>query len=161
MTDPTIILGETDDQRDIRMNKDIAAFSYVWIMSVIIYIARKDSRFIRYHSKQGIVLFLLTIPAALIPLVGRLLVLLLVGGMILGFIHAAQGKYEDVPVAGDLAKGNLTMKDLAHAVAKMLEKLADLLKRMLTKPAQTPKPPEPPPNIADSSVDTPPTTPVL
>lgn len=155
--------GETDDQRDIRMNKDIAAFSYVWIMSVIIYIARKDSRFIQYHSKQGIVLFLLTLPAAMIPVIGNLLVLIIVGGMVLGFIHAAQGKYEDVPVAGDLAKGNLKVKDLVHSVAKLLESLADLLKRTFKK-AETHKPaspPSPPPTAPDSPVDTPPTTPVL
>src|SRR3989338_3438029 len=101
MENPTPALpNETDDQRDIRMNKDIAAFSYVWIMSVIIYIARKDSRFIQYHSKQGIVLFLLTIPAAMIPYVGKLLLFFIVAGMMLGFINAARGKYADVPVAG-------------------------------------------------------------
>src|SRR3989338_9975686 len=107
MENPTPALpNETDDQRDIRMNKDIAAFSYVWIMSVIIYIARKDSSFIQYHSKQGIVFFLLTIPAAMIPMIGNILVLIIAGGMVLGFLHAAQGKYEDVPIAGDFAKGN-------------------------------------------------------
>lgn len=162
---PPVIPHETDDQRDIRVNKDIAAFSYVWIMSVIIYIARKDSRFIQYHSKQGIVLFLLTIPAAMIPYVGKLLVLIIVGGMVLGFIHAAQGKYEDVPLAGELAKGNLKVKDLVHAVAKLLESLADFLKRLFkkpdpAKPAASPGAP-PPPTAPDSPVDTPPTTPVL
>ncbi len=160
----TIIPGETADQRDIRMNKDIAAFSYVWIMSVIIYFSRKDSRFVQYHSKQGIVLFLLTIPAAMIPVIGRLLVLIIVGGMIMGFIHAAHGKYEAVPLAGDLAKGNLKVKDLVHAASKLLESLADLLKRMFTKPAVNQKPQEPPPSspgASDSPVDTPPTTPVL
>lgn len=158
---PPVTPHETDDQRDIRVNKDIAAFSYVWIMSVIIYIARKDSRFIQYHSKQGIVLFLLTIPAAMIPYVGKFLVLIIVGGMVLGFIHAAQGKYEDVPVAGELAKGNLKVKDLVHALAKLLESLADALKQLLKKPHEAPKPTTPPPTAPDSPVDTPPTTPVL
>ncbi len=148
--------GETDEQRDIRVNKDIAAFSYVWIMSVIIYIARKDSRFIQYHSKQGIVLFLLTIPAAMIPIVGNLLVLVIAGGMVLGFIHAAQGKYEDVPFAGELSKGNMKLKDVVHAFAKLLEQLAGFLHRMFKKPAH---------HSQDASVvspvDTPPTTPVL
>ncbi len=148
------LADETDDQRDIRMNKDIAAFSYVWIMSVIIYIARKDSRFIQYHSKQGIVLFLLTIPAAMIPLIGNILVLLIAGGMVLGFLHAAQGKYEDVPIAGDLAKGNLKMKDMVHAVAKLLESFAEFLKRTFTKAPAAQKP-------AQTPMDTPPTTPVL
>lgn len=158
MLETTTPTGETDDQRDIRTNKDIAAFSYVWIMSVIIYIARKDSRFIQYHSKQGIVLFLLTLPAVMIPVIGNLLVLVIVAGMVLGFIHAAQGKYDDVPVAGDLAKGNFAVKDLVHSVAKLLESLSALLKRTFKKPEQ-PKP-ETPPNPS-SPVDTPPTTPVL
>ncbi len=151
---------ETDDQRDIRMNKDIAAFSYVWIMSVIIYIARKDSRFIQYHSKQGIVLFLLTIPAAMIPWIGNLIVLLIAGGMILGFLHAAQGKYEDVPVAGNLAKGNLKLKDVAHECRMLWRKLSDALKRLFAASPDSQKPSEssvPTASVPHSPMDTPPT----
>ncbi len=147
--------GETDDQRDIRMNKDIAAFSYAWIMSVIIYIARKDSRFIQYHSKQGIVLFLLTIPAAMIPVVGKILVLVLVGGMVLGFINAAKGSYDAVPLAGDLSKGNLKAKDLLNAFAKLLESVVNLMKRAFTKSDNQKKETQTPP------MDTPPAAPVL
>lgn len=155
MTDTASILGETPEQHDIRMNKDIAAFSYVWVMSVIIYIARKDSRFIQYHSKQGIVLFLLTIPAAMIPLIGNFLVLIIVGGMVLGFIHAAQGKYTDVPLAGDLSKGNLKVKNMVHAIAQLLERLAKILKGFFTKTAEKPQAPP-----HDSPVDTVPPNPV-
>ena len=153
--------SETEEQRDIRVNKDIAAFSYVWIMSVIVFVARKDSRFIQYHSRQGIVLFLLTIPAAFIPIVGNFLILLLAAGMILGFIHAAQGKYEDVPVAGDLAKGKLKLADILHSVAKLLEDIASFLKRLFSKSEVTHQESKPPTTESDSSVDTPPQTPVL
>jgi uncharacterized membrane protein len=149
--------GETDDQRDIRMNKDIAAFSYVWIMSVLIFITRRDSKFIQYHAKQGMILFVISILFGLIPFIGQYLVLLAVAGMLLGFINAAQGNYADVPLAGDLSKGTLkptdiiaTLKDALH---KILEALKKLFKNSTGKPEDAPKPaPEPPPTVDNTPV---------
>lgn len=150
--------GETEEQRDIRINKDTAAFSYVWIMSVLIYAARRESKFVRFHSKQGIVLFLLTIPALLIPVVGKLLMLLLVAGMLLGFIHAAQGQYAEVPIAGDIAKGNFDykkfMSQIIHAVTAVVDLIRDAIKshRAANPKPPDPKPPEPTPP-AQTSID--------
>ncbi len=108
--------SENPEQSDIRANKDIAAFSYVWIMSVFIYFSRKDSKFIQYHSRQGIVLFLITIPLSFIPYIGRYLIFLAVAGMLLGFINAAGGQTRDVPLAGKLSRGELSISDLAHFI---------------------------------------------
>jgi len=121
--------GETEEQRDIRMNKDVAAFSYVWIMSVVIFASRRDSKFVQYHSKQGIVLFIASIVAAIIPFVGKYLVMLVVAGMLLGFVNAAQGHFADVPLAGDLAKGKLSIGDLIHMTASGFRKIVDIVKK--------------------------------
>ena len=157
MDTPHIIPGETDDQRDIRMNKDVAAFSYVWIMSVLIYASRKDSKFIRYHSKQGVVLFIFSIIFGLIPLVGKYLLFLTVAGMLLGFVHAAQGEYADVPIAGELAKGTMKPGDLVKMIVDLGRKIVavfrDIFQSSKEKPKEPEKKPEPP-------VDNPPVNPV-
>lgn len=115
---------ETFDQTDIQRNKDIAAFSYVWIMSVLIYFSRKESKFVQYHSRQGIVLFLMTIPLSFIPYIGRYLIFLAVAGMLLGFINAAGGQTRDVPLVGKLSRGELSVKELTHLVFNELRKLS-------------------------------------
>ncbi len=124
----SVVPPESDDQKDIRMNKDVAAFSYVWIMSVVIFASRKDSKFIQYHSRQAVILFLASIVAALVPFIGKYLVMLIVAGMLLGFINAAQGHYADVPFAGDLAKGKLSVGDLMKMAAQALHRLVAMIK---------------------------------
>lgn len=141
MTEALFPQNETPEQKDIRLNKDIAAFSYVWIMSVPIYFSRKDSPFIQYHSKQGIVLFLLTLPMTFIPVVGTLLMLLIVAGMLLGFMNAANGQRRDVPIAGPLSKGEMTLSDVAQQIMSAGRMLLGAVRHALRKP--TPKPDEP------------------
>lgn len=134
--------GETDEQRDIRLNKDVAAFSYIWIMSVIIFASRRDSKFVQYHSKQGIILFLLSVITYLIPWAGKFLAMLVVAGMLLGFINAAQGRYADVPIVGDLSRGKLNVWDLVRMAGNGLRRLFDTLKNALRR---SPAPPVSPP----------------
>lgn len=122
--------NETDEQFDIRINKDIAAFSYLWIMSVVVYFAKKHSPFARFHAKQGIVLFLFSIPMSLIPVVGKIGLFFIVAGMLLGFVHAAQGQYADLPIVGDLAKGNLSMTELAQRTFRSLRQGIDALEKL-------------------------------
>lgn len=153
---------ETPDQRDIQENKDVAAFSYVWIMSVIIFGLRRDSKFIRYHSKQGIVLFIMSILVAMLPYVGRYLVFLVVAGMLLGFLHAAQGQYADVPFAGKLAKGELTLADVLKQIQTALSAVLQTLKAVFKTtakpeektsetPVSPPSVPVSPPSVMDAT----------
>jgi len=105
-----------EQQADIERNKDVAAMSYLWILSVVVMYARKDSPFIQYHAKQGLWLFLISIPVWIIPGIGHYLEFIVLAGMIIGFLNAAQGKMHDVPVIGDLAKGTLTLRDIWRKV---------------------------------------------
>jgi uncharacterized membrane protein len=126
--------NETDEQYDIRVNKDIAAFSYVWIMSVAVFAMRRESKFAQYHSKQAIILFVASIVVWLVPFVGHFLIYLIVAGMLMGFINAAQGKYADVPVAGPLAKGEMSVSDLWHMSVPFLHRMVATIKRIFAKP---------------------------
>lgn len=131
-----VVPNESEEVKDIRLNKDIAAFGYLWILSVVVFFARHQSKFVRYHSRQGIVLFLLSIPAAMIPFFGKFLVFFLAAGMLLGFVHAAQGQYADVPLIGELAKGDMKPVDLWKSVLSSLRKTLEFLETLGHKTAK-------------------------
>ncbi len=97
---------------DVERNKDLAAFSYLYVMSVVVYLLKgKDSAFIRYHGKQAMILFGLAVLAWFIPIIGPLIELILFAGMAVGFLHAAQGQWKDVPIVGPLSRGQMTVRD--------------------------------------------------
>ncbi len=74
---------------DIQTNKDIAAFSYIWIFSVIIMWTRRDSQFVQFHARQAVMLFILSIIIYVIPIPKfHYLNVFTVAGMIAGFINA-------------------------------------------------------------------------
>jgi uncharacterized membrane protein len=91
--------------RDITENKDLAALSYVWILSVVVYATRRDSPFIRYHAKQGMALFFLSVGVWFVPFVAKPLELIVLALAVLGFKAAAQGQWKDVPLIGPLSRG--------------------------------------------------------
>lgn len=96
--------GTTGTKEDAQKNRDLAALSYVWILSVIVYFAKRDSPFVRFHARQGIALFLLSIVVWMIPWIGRLLELVVLALAILGFLGAAQGQWKELPLIGPLAR---------------------------------------------------------
>ncbi len=125
-------------EEDIRKNKDLAAVSYLWILSIPLYMSRKDSPFIQYHSKQGMVLFLLSIPLWFIPLIGQLFELVVLMGMVMGFLHAIQGEYADVPVVGLLAKGELTWTEALKLCIKACKNAFHAFIKTTKKPPSSP-----------------------
>ena len=95
-----------DKTKDIEKNKDIAALSYLWVFSLIILLARRDSDFIHMHAKQGTLLFVMSILLWPIEILryAEFLVLALV---ILGFIEAVSGHEYRIPVIADIADGKI------------------------------------------------------
>lgn len=146
--------GETDvvSGDDVRDNKDIAAFSYLWIMSVIVFFLRGKSPFVRYHSKQAMLLFFISLPVWFIPLgIGRILELVILGCMVLGFMHAAQGEWKDIPLIGPLSRREMTVREAwriivanAAAFARSISKMAKA--KPASRPAQESKPADTPPS---------------
>lgn len=139
--------------KDIATNKDMAALSYVWILSVILFFARKDSPFIRYHSKQAMILFIISIPIWLIPFIGHFLILIIVAGNLIGFINAANGLYADVPFVGQLSRGE---KSIGQVMTEGFAAIQEIWKKILAmfvakKPEQTT-----PENPVQSQPQTPP-----
>ncbi len=108
---------------DVEENKDIAALSYAWILSLVVFFTRRNSPFVRFHAKQGIVLFILSIAFWMVPFVGRMLELVVLAFCALGFINAAQGKWKDLPLIGAAARGDWkavreSWKSVVHGIAE-------------------------------------------
>ncbi len=61
--------------------KGIALLSYLWILTLIPLLTNRDDRFIHYHAKQGLLLFLiwiifiiLTYPLTYVPYAGIMII---------------------------------------------------------------------------------------
>lgn len=74
----------------------LAAVSYVWILSLVMIVVKKDDAFIQLHAKQAVILFLMSL-VGFIPFVGWVLWVLAVAGMVVGFLNAWQGKEYKLP----------------------------------------------------------------
>lgn len=142
--------GPPDPAKDVADNKDLAALSYVWIASVIVLFAKRESPFVQFHAKQGAVLFLLSLVVWAMPFVGTLAEVLVFALCIMGFLHAARGERRDVPIIGPLSRGSFdevrqSWKDVVAAVGA-------LWARVRPPAGEQPKPPaesHPTPPAAD------------
>ena len=85
-------------------NKLMAAISYLWIVSIIMLLIKKDSKFVQFHAKQGFILFIASIILWFIPVLGWILNLLVVVLVVVGFIKAFSGEYWKIPVVASLAE---------------------------------------------------------
>jgi uncharacterized membrane protein len=111
---PPVPSAINPDQADIDNNKVFAILAYIGLLFLVPLLAAPNSKFARYHTNQGIVLFLAAIIGlgastimSFVPFLGCLgwvLWLILVAGvfglMIIGIINAAQGQYKPLPVIG-------------------------------------------------------------
>jgi len=108
------LAGADADWADIDQNKVYAILAYIGLLFLVPLLVAPNSKFARYHTNQGIVLFLATVIAsvatmvlAIIPFIGcvaGILPLLIGGGalvlMILGIINAANGQCKPLPMIG-------------------------------------------------------------
>ena len=102
------------DAADIEKNKVFAVLAYVGLLFLVPLLAAPQSKFARYHTNQGVVLFVtvLSIYAAsvilmMIPFIGCIMIFvpMVVGAgalvmMILGIINAATGQTKPLPLIG-------------------------------------------------------------
>ncbi len=95
------------DAKDIESNKIMAVLAY--ILFLIPLLAAKESPYAKFHTNQGLVLFIIgvcvSVVGSIIPFIGWFLILplgsLVVGVLgILGIINAATGKAKELPVIG-------------------------------------------------------------
>jgi len=97
--------------KDIKENKDFAALSYVWLFSIIILLARRESPFIQMHARQGALLFLISLICWPFEIT-RYFEFIVLALALLGFIQAAMGNQYRIPVIADIVEGKVTIKHL-------------------------------------------------
>ena len=80
-----------------------AALSYLWLLSVVMLVLKKDDEFVKFHAKQGTVIFVASIILWFIPIIGWLLQIAALIAVVIGFLKAYSGERFKLPVIGDLA----------------------------------------------------------
>lgn len=99
-------------QSDAEANKVQAVLAYLGFLVFIPLFAAKDSRFARFHTNQGLVLFLAQIVLGIvqralfgIPMMGAILSivsLVLLVFAVMGIISAVQGEEKPLPLIGEI-----------------------------------------------------------
>lgn len=94
---------------DAEDNKLISILCYLGILFLIPYLTRPDSQFVKYHSNQGLVLFLLyliTGAVSNIPflgwVVGAVCGVFAFVCLILGIVNVCNGEMKELPLIGQI-----------------------------------------------------------
>jgi uncharacterized membrane protein len=107
--DPRETIALSFDPKDASENAIYAALSYVSVLSIVMLVLRKDSKFVQEHAKQGTVLFMMEIIVMVlgmaIPIIGWFIIapighLLMLILSIIGFVKAIQGEFWEIPCIG-------------------------------------------------------------
>ena len=88
-----------------------AILSYLWILCLIPVLMKKENEFVKFHAKQGLVLFIIEMAVAIIgiiPLLGSLIYVLgmLICGIlsIIGILQVLMGNKWKIPVVNEWAE---------------------------------------------------------
>jgi uncharacterized membrane protein len=104
---------DEETKKDILENKDKAAASYFLIISPILLMTRKDSKFIQHHASQSFVLLVIVITLWImgsILSVFSWLILIVAFVSMIGFVQAFQGEYYKIPYIYDTVKDGVSVK---------------------------------------------------
>jgi len=88
---------------DVEKNRIDAFLSYFWVASLYFYLIRKKSKFVQFHAKQGLILFILSF-ATIVPFFGQIFILVLLVVSIVAMIKARNGEWYKIPFVYELSK---------------------------------------------------------
>ena len=99
------------DPADIEANKVLSLLSYLGILWLIPLLAAPNSRFAKFHTNQGLILWIANLIVgvaggvlAIIPILGWLVALalgiIMLVLMIIGIVNAVQGRAKQLPIIG-------------------------------------------------------------
>ena|SRR3989338_7378258 len=99
------------DDKEIQEGKVLALLSYLGILCLIPLLLKKDNKFVLFHGKQGLVLFLGELAVgiiSIIPFLGWFIgfISIILFGIIslVGIVQVLMGNYWKIPVAAGLAE---------------------------------------------------------
>jgi len=104
-------LAQEQNNKEVQEGTLFAVISYLGILCLIPLLLKKENKFAHFHGKQGLVLFIGEVGAAIVnivPILGQLIwiiAVLLFGILSLaGIVQALMGNYWKIPVVGDIAE---------------------------------------------------------
>ncbi len=97
-------VNDLDDITNLDESRVYAAMSYLLILLVVPWMARRTDPFVNWHVRQGLIVFIALIAsiiaAAWVPALGGIVVLLLLIGNIVALVMALQGRRWRIPFLG-------------------------------------------------------------
>ena len=109
------------DAKDIADNKVLSIFAYIGILFLVPLLAAPNSKFARFHTNQGLILFLgeivcftavrilvrifrwiFTPIGVILEIVQGLVWIVVLAFAIIGIVNAAQGKCKELPIIGSI-----------------------------------------------------------
>lgn len=116
-----------EEKMDIRENRTYAILSYFYPLSIVILATKYKSKFARFHAKQGMVLFLLSIIFLITPPLVKIIAELAVfAGMLAGIMQAAAGYYFKIPFVYDMTLPKATGDDIPTGGMNFKELFQDI-----------------------------------
>ncbi|HHY47153.1 MAG TPA: hypothetical protein GX506_07645 [Firmicutes bacterium] len=103
MPEPGTSVPKTEDQI-VEEGKVWAAISYIWILWIVTFITQRENKFAVFHAKQALLLFIASIIAWVIPVIGWFVLTPIIAILaIVGIIQSLMGRYWRIPLIADLA----------------------------------------------------------
>ena len=84
----------------IDMTKLYAVLAYLGIFFIIPLFMCKDSEFVRFHTNQGIVLFIASVICAAVPIIGWIASIGILVLMVVGIINVSNNEMKELPLIG-------------------------------------------------------------
>lgn len=95
------------DPEDVKNNKLMAVLAYIGPLVLIPLLLAKGSKFAKFHTNQGLILFLLGIACELLRYIPVIKIIGRVGGLallvmaVVGIVYAIKGKAKELPIVGN------------------------------------------------------------
>jgi len=102
---------KVDKKVSISGDNAYAILSYLWVLCLIPFLMKKENKFVTFHARQGLMLFIVEVGIGIIgiiPAIGSFIstIGILICGIvsIIGIIQVLSGKEWKIPVLGDWAE---------------------------------------------------------
>ena len=93
-----------DYSADAKKNRGLACLCYLGPLFILSWLLKPDSKFVKYHINQGLLLFLCWIVIGVFDFVPFMSLANIVAFvfMIMGIVNASEGKRKPLPIIGDI-----------------------------------------------------------
>lgn len=96
-------LPDKNPHKKISDEELLAVLSYVPFLNIIVYVIKEDNQDVRFHAKQGLVIFGLYI-LSFLPYIGVLFLFLALIATLIGAAKAYKGEKYKIPYIYDVSK---------------------------------------------------------